>query len=57
MKRESIKMRLAFSQMRAAFFKKQGAFAPTASRILENARRIFFLSVPDIFVQGSKFKV
>ena len=56
MKRESIKMRLAFSQMRATFFKKQGAFAPTASRILENARRIF-LSVPDIFVQGSKFKV
>lgn len=42
MKRESIKMRLAFSQMRAAFWKMQGAF---------------FLSVPDIFVQGSKFKV
>ena len=35
------KMRLTFSQMRLAFFQMQGAFPPTASRIFENARRIF----------------
>ena len=34
-------MRLTFSQMRLAFSKMQGAFPPTASRIFENARRIF----------------
>ena len=38
-------MRLAFSEMRLAYFEKQGAFAPSASRILENARRIFCFSI------------
>jgi len=37
----TVQMRLAFPKMRLAYFEKQGTFVLTASRILENARRIF----------------